>query len=451
MNTKRFIGIILIFGAVSLAWFLLGGSVTVRTDRLHEDLSAQMQTQWGPDVVAQASPYVAAAAGDGRFASGSQTPASSEMLAHIQHENRNKGLLWFSTFSVKFTGTFTVEAASDTADAHASAGRFFIFPLPDGVTGYDQLEVSLDGKPRSAAEWSASRRIALPLSPGPHEIVVSYMTFGQKSWIYMPSENSVKQVKQLDGYARGRGSEAEKPDPVYTAGELWQLNNFHLTITTDFHDIDYPKGSRSPSVPALAVDDGMKAQWQYASAWTAQPMGIVVPQNANAGPIAARMSFFAPVSLFFFFTVLFVLVVLKGVRLHPMHYLFVAAGFFAFHILLAYLSDLCDIQAAFWICAVVSVLLVTSYLRLVGGVKFALLYAGVAQLVFLVGFSYAFFWVGKTGLSVTVCAIATLFVLMQATGRVNWHDVFSSRSPNSPPPPPQRFAPHGESTIEGVV
>jgi hypothetical protein len=38
----------------------------------------------------------------------------------------------------------------------------------------------------------------------------------------------------------------------------------------------------------------------------------------------------------------------------------------------------------------------------------------------LVLFSFTFFWSGFTGLSVTIGAIATLFVLMQITGRKSW-------------------------------
>jgi VIT1/CCC1 family predicted Fe2+/Mn2+ transporter len=65
-----------------------------------------------------------------------------------------------------------------------------------------------------------------------------------------------------------------------------------------------------------------------------------------------------------------------------------------------------------------------SYLRLVFGNRFAFGYAGVAQLVYLVLFSYAFFFKGLTGLTITIGAILTLFVLMQVTARVNWGDVF---------------------------
>ena len=56
------------------------------------------------------------------------------------------------------------------------------------------------------------------------------------------------------------------------------------------------------------------------------------------------------------------------------------------------------------------------------GLRFAALEAGTAQLIYLVLFSYAFFWKGFTGLAMTVIAIITLFVVMQATGRIRWSE-----------------------------
>lgn len=46
-----------------------------------------------------------------------------------------------------------------------------------------------------------------------------------------------------------------------------------------------------------------------------------------------------------------------------------------------------------------------------------------AALVYLVGFSLAHFWKGFTGLTVTVLAIVTLFVVMQLTSRMRWSEV----------------------------
>jgi hypothetical protein len=52
--------------------------------------------------------------------------------------------------------------------------------------------------------------------------------------------------------------------------------------------------------------------------------------------------------------------------------------------------------------------------------------------VYLVGFSYAFFWVGMAGLTITIGAILTLAVLMQVTGRLDWGKVFASHKPAPP-------------------
>ena len=93
--------------------------------------------------------------------------------------------------------------------------------------------------------------------------------------------------------------------------------------------------------------------------------------------------------------------------------------------LLAYLVDHVSMHWSFVVASATSILLVTTYLRGVAGTRSAVARAGVAQLVFLVLFSYAFFFEGYTGLTVTIGAIVTLFVLMQSTVRVDWDRVFA--------------------------
>ena len=90
--------------------------------------------------------------------------------------------------------------------------------------------------------------------------------------------------------------------------------------------------------------------------------------------------------------------------------------------------------------AAVSVFLVVSYLRAVSGWRMALVDAAGAQVVYLVLFSYAFFFEGFTGLTVTVGAVVTLFLLMQLTARVDWNAVFRAQS-HSPLPPLKPAAP----------
>ncbi len=122
---------------------------------------------------------------------------------------------------------------------------------------------------------------------------------------------------------------------------------------------------------------------------------------------------------------MFIITTMRGIELHPMNYFFLAAAFFSFHLLLAYLVDHVSIHAAFAISAVVSVFLVVSYLRLVVGMRFASREAALAQFIYLVMFSYAFFLRGFTGLSITIGSVLTLFVVMQVTGRIRWRDKFA--------------------------
>jgi hypothetical protein len=84
------------------------------------------------------------------------------------------------------------------------------------------------------------------------------------------------------------------------------------------------------------------------------------------------------------------------------------------------------VEWAFGIASAVSVALVVSYLRLVVSPSFASREAALAQVVYLIGFSLAHFWQGFTGLTVTVLAVITLFLLMQLTGRIRWSEVLTS-------------------------
>jgi inner membrane protein involved in colicin E2 resistance len=133
------------------------------------------------------------------------------------------------------------------------------------------------------------------------------------------------------------------------------------------------------------------------------------------------------VSLAFFFFLIFIVSVLRGIQIHPVNFFFLASAFFAFHLLLAYLVDHISIHLAFAICSVVSIFLVVSYMRIVTGSRFAFMEVALAQVIYLVGFSYAFFFEGFTGLAVTTGSIITLFVVMQMTARINWFERFGDR------------------------
>jgi inner membrane protein involved in colicin E2 resistance len=196
-------------------------------------------------------------------------------------------------------------------------------------------------------------------------------------------------------------------------------------MTTDFRDVDFADNTLSPSTKTV-IPGGWKLTWAYKNLLTGFDIGLLMPSKLQPGPLAGMISYFAPVSLLFFFFWMFILTTIRGIPLHPMNYFFLAASFFAFHLLLAYLVDHLSIHVAFAISALVSVFLVVSYLRLAVGPRFALIEAGGAQFIYLVLFSYAFFFNGFTGLAIAIGAIVSLFVVMQLTGRIDWDKQFAA-------------------------
>jgi hypothetical protein len=207
-------------------------------------------------------------------------------------------------------------------------------------------------------------------------------------------------------------------------GEVNQVRNFSLQMRTNFDAIDFPENTLSPT-EKQANGSGWLLIWKYSSLLSGFDIGMVMPEKLQPGPLAGQISFFAPVSLFFFFFLMLIITTLREIDLHPMNYFFLATAFFAFHLLLAYLVDHISIHAAFFICSAVSIFLVISYLRLVVGMRFAAVEAGVSQFIYLVLFSYAFFFKGFTGLAITIGSIVTLFVVMQMTGRIKWAERFA--------------------------
>jgi inner membrane protein involved in colicin E2 resistance len=196
-------------------------------------------------------------------------------------------------------------------------------------------------------------------------------------------------------------------------------------MTTDFNKIDFPENSISPTAKNK-TDQGWELTWHYDDLISGIQIGMVMPQKVNPGPFVSRVTFFAPISLFLFFFLMFIITTLKDIKIHPMNYFFIAAAFFSFHLLLAYLADHIDIHVALMVSSVVSIFLVISYMRLVTGIRFALLETGISQFIYLVLFSYTFFLTGYTGLAITILCIVTLFIVMQITGRINWQKQFES-------------------------
>ncbi|HWZ87924.1 MAG TPA: inner membrane CreD family protein [Polyangiaceae bacterium] len=387
---KRFLAIAVIWLGCAMAWMILGSTLHLRTDSLSGSLTDEVYALWGPPG-RQAPPHASYQKQElteevviEQTASGSSKKTvqhevkvdvpvaldASDVHASLELEQRRKGLMWFPTYGVDFHGNFTF--SNDALGAHDVQVRF---PLhsPGGSDGRSSGSTANNGSFDGFAVVDGSgQAVAFEISgddavftqhfaPGERRRYgISYRTRGTSSFRYLMTQGS--------GRAR----------------------DLTVTIETNFADVDFPTDTLSPTTHAL-TPHGWRGSWHFASLVSTGAIGIDLPQLLNPGPLATKVTLFAPISLLFFFFVVAVLSQVRGHQLHPMHYFLLSCAFFAFHLLFAYMVDHWAIGPSFAIAAGVSVFLVVSYARLFVGWKFALREMGLAQLLYLVLFSYTFF------------------------------------------------------------
>ena len=412
---KTLLAIAFIWFGCAVAWLVLGSTLVYRSGEMSGELTREVDQLWGPPLVQQpprasyrelkkTKEKVTTTSAQGVSTETEvereveqQFPlglASSDIRASLELEQRRKGLLWFATYGAGFEGRYEV-----VNDSGARRDVDLVFPLNTENAVYDGFQVTDASGTRvpvaigqGGAHWKA------PLDSGERtSFVVRYRSRGRSDWRYQLSDGTGK------------------------------VERFHLLMTTNFGEVDFPVGTLSPTRHEK-TGGGWRGEWSFDSLISSSPIGVELPQRLNPGPLASRITFFAPVGLLFFVFVVAVLAAARRQALHPMHYFFFGCAFFAFHLLFAYLVDHLAIGVSFAIASAVSLLLVVSYARLFMGLLRALLVLALPQLVYLVLFSATFFWEGYTGLSIAVGAVVTLFLVMQVTGRVSWSVVLAPKA-----------------------
>jgi len=418
--TKRISAIVSIFFCTSVAWGILGATLFSRTYNSGALSSDRVASTWGtpqkqePPTASYKTTTTRQAAGiemgvnvvrtinEDHF---TELPLeSSKIDVDLDLQHRQKGLLWYSTYKVRFAGVYGFR---NTSDKEQTVDFKLQFPTSQAI--YDNLIFTVDGNnvplsnERNANTGRNAATTAFKVAAGQTaQLAVSYSSQGLNDWRYS-----------------------------FGSADVAQVRDFTLRMKTNFKDIDFPDNTLSPS-EKHETSNGWELNWSYTSLLSGYQIAMVMPEKLQPGPLAGRISFFAPVSLFFFFFLMLIITTMRGIDLHPMNYFFLAAAFFSFHLLLAYLVDHVSIHTAFAISALVSVFLVVSYLRLVVGIGFASREAALAQIIYLVLFSYAFFLKGFTGLAITIGSILTLFVVMQITGRLRWAERFGAKPSAQP-------------------
>ncbi len=406
ITTPRLVAIAMILVLSTIAWFVLGGSVDFRTNHADSNGRDAVSGLWGSPQTQLAPTFTTGTRSIGL--------ASSDVAAAFELEQRKKGLLWYATYGVALDATYQIE--NPLKDKTAPVRMRFAFPDPDGV--YDGFHVVIDGKDADISYSSGEAIAEFTLEPGASATIqTGYRSQGLDEWRYAPTRDGVGVIE-----------------------------NFELTMSTDFDDVDFPSDAVSPT-SKTATEGGWVLTWAYDSLVSGRQIGLTMPKPLNPGPVASRISFFAPVSLLFYFAALILTGAIRSVRVHHMNFGFLAAGFFAFHLLFSYLVDRIDIGVAFGIASTTSVALCVGYLRLVVHDRRALIELAVSQLIFLVLFSFSFFFEGLTGLAVTIGSVLTLAYFMAKTGHIDWEAAFAKgaaerqRRATQPPTPPSPSRP----------
>ncbi len=404
---KRLIAILFVYSCTAIAWSILGSTVMLRTHNQDVKLKGAVSQLWGTVQIQQAPTvrYCTQQEVTQKRMEGDKTITelkvqtvthpvplkASKVDVGLSLQHRQKGLLWYSTYTVNFAARYDV--ANDAPDTH----EYFVeFKFPTEGAVYDNFRFAVGGQPLESLEMSSGTvRQGVKLSPGGSTwIEIAYKSQGLDQWWYDFGAN-VRQVK-----------------------------DFTLTMKTDFNDIDFPANSISPTERVPLAGGGWQLTWRYTNLLSGVRIGMELPHKLNPGPWVSEVTFSAPISLFLFFFLLLIFTTRRNLRIHPMNYFFLGTGFFSFHLLLAYLVDHVSISLAFLISSAVSITLVVSYMRLVAGARLAFVEVGLAQFIYLVLFSYTFLFVGYTGLAITILCVLTLFIVMQFTGRLDWEAVF---------------------------
>lgn len=395
MKVSHLIASVAIVGCTAVAWFILADAMASRTKESSTTMSAEVAGVWNP-AIEQKHPDAWFETPNAPKGRANLLPASSDVNVDLKFVPKQRGLFRHRTYDVTFNGVYTFVNPTRIPQT-----LYVSFPLPEGAEKLEGFDFKLGEAGAQgttpAGSGTVTRAVLVPAS-GTITLDTAYQTRGTGSWTYA------------------------FPDKRRIAG-------FGLKMRTDFMEINFPVGTGSPKDGDRKTDGkGWDLVWNYPDVLAVPSIGMDMPKLLNAGPVASRIAFFAPVSLVFFVTVLLLVGGLKGVELHPMHVFFVSAGFFAFHLLFAYLVDLLPLYLSFGIATVISLLLVCGYLKAVGG-NLLFKVALPAQLAYLVLFSASFFFDGLTGITLTVCGVSTLALLMILTAKVDWKNHFTGRSP----------------------
>lgn len=345
---------------VTVAWLTLALQLDQRHRALDANLRSEVYQLWGQSHH-QSNPTVSAQ-------NDVLEIKNAKILAKLGLSHRKKGMLWYATYTIDYKGEYELVAGSEK----------FSLPLPVAGGLYSDFALQVDG--RSVEVQRNHDSVAVNLPKGSRSVLVTYRSQGSDRWTYDFSSGS-------------------------------PTSNLSIEMLTDFVGYDFPDGGLSPTAN-VGKGGGAKVTWNYQQLLSGGKASIEIPQRENPGPKLIDICLYAPFGLGLFLVMMVVTSMVSGYSLDPVHLILCTAGYFAFHLQLVYFADQLGIGWAFALSALVSIMLVQTYLARLFGIPYVLKVGGWIQLLYLVGFSTSFLNEQMRGLPLVGIMLLTLAVLM---------------------------------------
>src|SRR5262245_10038073 len=140
MPIKRLLAICLIAACTSAAWFVLAGTVQLRSAQTGGRLGPEVVKNWGPPLT-QEHPSLFYEAPTGAGARRDIQPENSDIVIALTFEPKHKGLLWYRTYKAEFTGTYLVKNPTQIPQTIYASFKF-----PSADARYDAFSLKFGDK-----------------------------------------------------------------------------------------------------------------------------------------------------------------------------------------------------------------------------------------------------------------------------------------------------------------
>src|ERR1044072_7598350 len=194
--TKKIIAIVFIFICTSVAWAILGVTLFSRTYDSGAVSANQVASLWGtaqnqaPPSASYRTPFTTqqAAVENGVPVVRTVTDnlvtdlplESSKIDVDLDLQHRQKGLLWYSTYKVRFSGVYGFR---NTSDKEQVVDFKLQFPTAQAI--YDNLTITVDGNNAPITNKENAVTTAFKVAAGQTaELAVGYNSQGLSQWRY---------------------------------------------------------------------------------------------------------------------------------------------------------------------------------------------------------------------------------------------------------------------------